>query len=125
MTEKRTEDEILLEIWYTYGKLSSPELLTCDGQYRGRGLATRKARLNKLLKLDFEELGRTVSREEVGKYFSSAEWLKKLLQTPEKIFGTYLCSDYGDPRANVVLLGGGDSFLFTKEVYETVASWPF
>jgi hypothetical protein len=117
--DHRTEEEILIDIHGIYHSLS-PENLSEDGMIRGQKLVARKARLERMLDADFKELGRTVSEDELSRYFRSAEWLKRLLAAPEGI------KRY-EPFGNRILVWTQTDyrFAFTREVFESVAELPF
>jgi len=59
---RRADDVIMKDIVNAYGDLS-PENLTCDGELRGRAVATRRAAINRRLADLQTELGRRVSED--------------------------------------------------------------
>lgn len=66
---RRAEDAVMRDILNAYSDLS-PENLTCDGELRGRAVATRRAAVNRRLAALQAELGRRVSEDEAWHWYS-------------------------------------------------------
>jgi len=66
-TPRRAEDAVMRDILNAYAALS-PENLTCDGELRGRAVATRRAAVNRRLADLQTELGRRVSEDEAWRW---------------------------------------------------------
>jgi len=60
---RRSEDQILLDIFNVYARFS-PENLTCDGELRGAAVARRASTLRARLRDLQAEMGRKVSEDE-------------------------------------------------------------
>lgn len=66
---RRAEDAVMRDILNAYSDLS-PENLTCDGELRGRAVATRRAAINRRLAALQAELGRRVSEDEAWHWYT-------------------------------------------------------
>ena len=65
---RRADDVVMRDIVNAYSDLS-PENLTCDGELRGRAVATRRAAINRRLADLQSELGRRVSEDQAWAWY--------------------------------------------------------
>ena len=63
VANKRTENEIMLDIWYAYGSLS-PECIFMDGEATSAQVKSNYSKATKKLRALEKELGRTVDEDE-------------------------------------------------------------
>jgi hypothetical protein len=126
MRDSNLPDEYYMkDIYDVYCVLSSPERLSQNGNFRGEALKERKVRYEKALEHYCEQLGRKVSEEEAKEFIVSAAWLKMVLQQPDNIYSVHFYSNFGGAPKVMFDVYGGASYVFTKDVYETFAPWPF